>query len=464
VPAPKLLRYVTTNPEPTYALVEQSANDLLNAWSIGAAPNSEKWEAVRPPWLSTAIALLGYCAENAPQRGTKIDLDGLGTALSMTPSEMRKFFRDNVTKYDEGAVQLTEAALLRRFADHLRTERKLLYDDFDILRFYLSLKTRPFVMLAGLSGTGKSALGTALGKALGAFEAVAVRPGWDDLRPLFGHQNALTGKFEPRTAAEFFSKANQAADEVHTLLLDELNLSQVEHYLSDVIASFEAEAESPLREIRLAPGEVRRWTTNLRIIGTVNVDESTRGLSPKVLDRANVLEFPAPSHQNIIWGGAGPTTAWNEDHRKSLGEHILGAPTAAVALLGPDGNLRADLNPVLMHIREISRMLGTVGLGIGHRARNEILAFVAHGLDLAAEAQTVGIQLSGPQGGALDIEALMDCQWLQRVLPHLAGPIHVLRKPLSDLKAYFEVHSFPASAQRVDRLTKMQFVHFWSAW
>jgi hypothetical protein len=410
------------------------------------------------------VALLGYCSEEAPQRGASIDQDGLATALSMSPTEVRTFFRDTLSEYDEAAMKFTEASLLRRFADHLRTAKSLTYDDFDVVRLYLSLKTRPFAILAGLSGTGKSAIGTGLGKALGDFEAIAVRPGWDDLRPLFGHRNAITTEFESRPAADFFGKASLQPARVHSLLLDELNLSQVEHYLADVLAAFEADEGSPLRDIRIAAGEVRSWSPNLRLIGTVNVDESTKGLSPKVLDRANVLEFPAPSHLSLPWTHHGAVISWDEEHRQALGEQLLSALPPMAASQASNGELRPDLTPVLGHIREVAKILAGAGLGIGHRSRNEILAFVAHGIDLMAEANTLGIKLDGPAGRPLDVAALTDVQWLQRVLPHVAGPIHVLRKPLEELEAYFTSNDFPASAERVGRLRKMQFVHFWSAW
>ncbi len=83
----------------------------------------------------------------------------------------------------------------------------------------------------------------------------------------------------------------------HFLILDEMNLSHVERYFADLLSAIESGEEIPLYEgnERRANGEVvprrLRLPDNLFVIGTVNVDETTYMFSPKVLDRANVIEF-----------------------------------------------------------------------------------------------------------------------------------------------------------------------------
>lgn len=186
------------------------------------------------------------------------------------------------------------------------------YNSNLIENFYLSLKAKPFVLLAGTSGTGKTRLVRLFAEAIGAFDdnrylQVAVKPDWSDSTDLFGHVN-LDNEFVPGAIIEFiYEAASDENNRPYILCLDEMNLARVEYYLSDFLSIIETRdwKEDSIVTDKLIPkvcysgskGDATNkyesliFPENLYVIGTVNMDETTFPFSKKVLDRANTIEF-----------------------------------------------------------------------------------------------------------------------------------------------------------------------------
>ena len=116
---------------------------------------------------------------------------------------------------------------------------------------------------------------------------VPVGANWTDNTNIVGYYNVITEDYQSTPAYEFIKKAQKDLDNPYFLILDEMNLSHVERYFADFLSAIESGEEIPLygKEMTLKLPE------NLFIIGTVNVDETTYMFSPKVLDRANTIEF-----------------------------------------------------------------------------------------------------------------------------------------------------------------------------
>ena len=162
---------------------------------------------------------------------------------------------------------------------------------------------RHFAVLTGLSGAGKTLLARAYGSAIAGSEGVRdhqlctvpVQPGWYDPSVLLGYVNPLQGDSYVRTPfLEFLMAARDAPDRPFTVVLDEMNLSRPEQYLAPILSAMETgDALRLHREGEVFDGvpEDIRYPTNLVIIGTVNMDETTHGISDKVLDRAFTIEF-----------------------------------------------------------------------------------------------------------------------------------------------------------------------------
>ena len=173
-----------------------------------------------------------------------------------------------------------------------------------IERLHFSLWAQPvrhFAILTGLSGSGKTLLARLYAKAITAGGSVnqlftlPVQPGWYDPGALLGFTNPLRSDSYVRTAfLEFLIAAAGDLTHPYVVVLDEMNLSHPEQYMAPLLSAMETgDAVQLHTEDDIFDGIPReiQYPRNLVIIGTVNMDETTHGLSDKVLDRAFVHEF-----------------------------------------------------------------------------------------------------------------------------------------------------------------------------
>ncbi|MCY1079690.1 McrB family protein [Archangium lansingense] len=199
------------------------------------------------------------------------------------------------------------ATLRQRFLKDEQA-RGFVLDDSQLIALHHAWHCNPqkrFVILSGLSGTGKTALvrhyariyceamGLEPGKHL---EVVAVSPDWKDPTGLLGYYNALheVPSFQVEPALRMLLAAAHNPFKPYFLLLDEMNLARVEQYFAPFLSSMESGLPVALHGQDEAVNGVPprlEWPRNLFIAGTVNMDETTFPFSDKVLDRAFTLEF-----------------------------------------------------------------------------------------------------------------------------------------------------------------------------
>jgi hypothetical protein len=187
------------------------------------------------------------------------------------------------------------------------SEAGLIFSNQLIKRFVASLCTKPFVICSGLSGSGKTKLSQAFAQWISVDESqyliVPVGADWTNREPLLGYPNALNkeeyvspenGVLDLMIRAKQNIENSEEPTKPYFLILDEMNLSHVERYFADFLSTMESGDKIPLHKIEndsmIVPSSIK-LPKNLFIIGTVNIDETTYMFSPKVLDRANTIEF-----------------------------------------------------------------------------------------------------------------------------------------------------------------------------
>lgn len=163
-----------------------------------------------------------------------------------------------------------------------------------------ALDDKHFVILSGISGTGKTQLARLYANAVYGMEyevdnpymsVIPVRPDWTDSSSLFGYYSSFENRYVIPEFLRMVLKAHQEREKPHFVVLDEMNLARVEYYLSDYLSGVESRKEIPLHN-RVDFMEIPKTVAippNLYVIGTVNVDETTHSISDKVLDRAFVM-------------------------------------------------------------------------------------------------------------------------------------------------------------------------------
>lgn len=201
----------------------------------------------------------------------------------------------------------------------------LVFSQRTVNAFHTALKindTSQMTLLAGVSGTGKSLLPRRYAEALGIhFQQVAVEPRWDSPQDLLGFYNYVEQRYratelarllahmDPWRSIDLPENAPDCRDHMALVLLDEMNLARVEYYFSEFLSRLEArpawikDLSQDKCKDALIPVDIRGLADaprlfpahNILFVGTMNDDESTQSLSDKVLDRGNVLQFPAPT-------------------------------------------------------------------------------------------------------------------------------------------------------------------------
>ncbi len=285
----------------------------------------------------------------------------------------------------------------------------LLYDSELITRFVASLLTKPFVILTGLSGSGKTKLAQAFVQWIcqdkSQYRIIPVGADWTNREPLLGYPNALQPNeyVKPdNEALDVILQANQNPDLPHFLILDEMNLSHVERYFADFLSVMESKEFIPLyaedSEDKGVPAQVK-LPDNLFIIGTVNIDETTNMFSPKVLDRANTIEFRVTKDEMADF----------LSHIKEINMDALLMQGATMSkdfiVNAADKSFASDAeinNALIQFFEELKK----TGAEFGYRSATEILRL---------------IQQLSKLDTALDTDRKIDIAIMQKLLPKLHG-------------------------------------------
>lgn len=307
------------------------------------------------------------------------------------------------------------------------SNKGLIYELSLIKNFFLSLKTKPFVILAGISGTGKSKLVEVFAECVGAtcengrYCLVPVRPDWNDSADLLGYKD-INGKFIPGPLTRVIQRANGELDKPFFVCLDEMNLSRVEHYLSDILSLMETKknnefgsfSEKLFHSEYFIIDEDKHLYANLRIppnfyvIGTVNMDETTFPFSKKVLDRANTIEFSTvhlKSFPYINSQDVEPIIVGNKLFVSKF--HCL-----------KDCHDSFDyLKTVTENLDKINSILSNANLHVGYRVRDEICYYMTYNkiYDLLEE------------------DDAFDYQIMQKILPRIQGSTTLIFNVLVNL-------------------------------
>jgi hypothetical protein len=159
----------------------------------------------------------------------------------------------------------TEARLLDYIEGYVAAQG-FTFPPLAVRDYYVALKTKPFAILAGLSGTGKTRLTELFAEALtgdvpGQYRLLAVRPDWTDPSPLLGYHNVLTGEYVATPLLDLLRAAGQPENRARAFFVcfDEMNLARVEHYLADLLSAMETRR----RELTLANGPAVALSPNV---------------------------------------------------------------------------------------------------------------------------------------------------------------------------------------------------------
>ena len=356
---------------------------------------------------------------------------------------------------------------LSDFTQHLK-QHGYQFSERLVAAFHTSLKVQDvscLTVMAGISGTGKSALPRLYADYMGMhFLLVPVEPRWDSPQDLFGFLNYMENRYEAtplgRALMQFNcrdeSKQQPMQDEMLLVLLDEMNLARVEYYFSEFLSRLEARREvrwksdsaayqkvsmeifaGDLDEEGKRADPIRLFAgPNVLFVGTMNEDESTQSLTDKVIDRSNTIHFGRPENLKARQGKAIAAktekishSSWSKHRAAGLKE---GSQTGKV---------------VDAYLKRLNKVFDLLGRPFGHRTYSATCAYIANHPDGLAD------EIS-------EMRSLAD-QIAMRFLPKLRGlDLHEHQSVISQLRPLIAELNDEAVRKAFDKASDLKNGYF----
>lgn len=307
------------------------------------------------------------------------------------------------------------------------------------LPYLTALRTKPFMLLAGISGTGKSRIVRKLAQATTTqtyanendrwndnrpenFELIQVKPNWHNSMDVVGFYSNISRRYEFTPFIEFIVKAWQHKDTPYFLCLDEMNLAPVEEYFAEFLSAIESRSTDadgnyitdpiikpfkdfgekvgkdmlkqlfgeadPIDKNPLAVQFYEKGLTlppNLMVMGTVNMDETTFTFSRKVLDRAMSIEMNEVDYDKFL---SGETEAF--PLLTDFNALLVNRPQKA-------SEVKDDIDSakVVEYLKDVNALLEDTPFKLGYRAANEAMLYVSANKELAGEKFSLTTALDG---------------------------------------------------------------------
>ncbi len=369
-------------------------------------------------------------------------------------------------------------------ARHLAPSRDAMSSNNRYCSYLTALRTKPFMLLAGISGTGKSRIVRKLAQATTTqkydndsdrwndnrpenFELIQVKPNWHNSMDVVGFYSNISKQYEFTPFVEFIVKAWQHSDTPYFLCLDEMNLAPVEEYFAEFLSAIESRSTDadgnyitdpiikpfkdfgetvgkgmlkhlfgeadPIDKNPLAVQFYEKGLTlppNLMVMGTVNMDETTFSFSRKVLDRAMSVEMNEVDYDKFLSGETEEFPLLID-----YNELLVNRPQKASEVKDD-----IDSEKVVEYLKDVNALLEDTPFKLGYRAANEAILYVAANKELA------GDQLSMPT--ALDEFTLM------KILSRIEGDDQRLNIDENDPRvAAANIADNVGNGQRINLLT-----------
>ena len=274
------------------------------------------------------------------------------------------------------------------------------------------------------------------------YQVVPVGSNWNEARFIKGYYNPITKQYNKEDAISLVLRAIDDPAHQYILILDEMNLSHVERYFSDFLSAMESGEEMELHgceDITSPPMRIP-FPHNLIVIGTVNIDETTYMFSPKVLDRANVIEFAATDISLMFGESSGGDMprgdiAYLQDPSRRVDSVEVGS---IISMLPYCDQVKEKLT-------EIHQVMSEYNMEFGFRTVGEVLRFMYAAWEYERRSEE------------FDWKHYLDVQIMQKVLPKIHGnsSIEAMLSKLVQICG----DDLPDSRRKLERMKKVLAVN-----
>lgn len=420
-------------PRFTHNITEDEAEEYLEHWILCYYAPNPFTKSLKG--LDTPVYVVEKLVEYLEQHNSSAKLKEALTSIFKDPMGNLDIMTNALNHYSRViSVKDGNAKLETNYKDYMkqmpnRNDKEAFFKNFDTIKhngeilkgildsdyrpYITAIKSKPFLLLAGISGTGKSRIVRELARACWDegteeynaqkpknFQMVQVKPNWHDSSDLIGYVSRVSGMAEYVAGdfLRFVAKAWEDKDTPYFLCLDEMNLAPVEQYFAEYLSVVESRKShedgtvttDPILEkvdeewyfnltASLTTDEnVRKQFNesgisipqNLIVVGTVNMDETTFSFSRKVLDRAMTIEM----NDVDLHGGL---TERNEKIGKLSKAELVGNAVEGVDVY--TGN-KEVCEKVLTYLDAVNAVLNGTPFKVAYRTRNEFLLYVVNNL------------------------------------------------------------------------------------
>ena len=316
-----------------------------------------------------------------------------------------------------------------------------------VYAFHTALKISDWsiiTILAGVSGTGKSELPKLYARFGGLnFINIPVQPNWDSQESMLGYFNSIDNRFDAQPLLSFLMNVTEEEkynEYPSVILLDEMNLSHIEHYFADFLSKLEErrgkdEEEVPTIEIKLGVNHEPfklKLSKSLLWVGTMNQDETTHSLSDKVIDRGEILYFPRPKNLVSKTSQKLMTSLIKEHEIKML--NIKDWNLWIKNREDDEHNTTKESTKIMDKykkiVESINNELGEIGRGLGHRVWQTIENYIYNypTVDINGESEEL----------EKNMKIAFEDQIVQKIMPKLRG-IEVRNKGKESLERILSI-------------------------
>lgn len=398
--------------------------------------------------------------------------------------------------------------------------------DFSLLQYFTAMRTKPFLLLAGISGTGKSRIVKQMAfrscpnidqlrsdkTSPGNYQLIEVKPNWHDSTEVVGYESAITNKYIVTPFVKFLVKAMCYPDVPFFVCMDEMNLAPVEQYFAEFLSVLESRklvngtiTSEPLikadvfqkygfgnenifdllglKRVPCSLSEIEsvmlggssatseyferediidklkreglRIPSNLIVVGTVNMDETTHQFSRKVIDRAMTIEMNIADSEepfNNFFAESNELDYLDTPLPKELFlSTVVQANEALVKLNEEDKKYLVENIPTLLH--NLNTALNGTPFKIAYRVQNELVLYF---YELRKEKKVEDVSAEELLAQAMDAILML------KVLPRIEGDEELLEKPLEELAKF--TANYKQAHAKVEEMQNRLNAHFTSFW
>lgn len=390
--------------------------------------------------ISNAIDAAGSAGMASLAFDPFISSEMMKKAASWETTEEDKQYKEKLKMISEVTPSsLNDTDLIDYIVNYVKVRRE--YSRNDIINIYISIAQNFITIFSGEPGTGKTSMCNIVAETLGLlqygeelnrFVSVSVERGWSSKRDLIGYYNPLTRKYDKSNgkiydALRVLDVERDKSEYPFIIMLDEANLSPIEYYWADFMRLTDR-ASSNDDYINIGTERELYIPETLKFVATINTDQTTETLSPRLIDRACIIKLPKVGVKKIMFEMSEATEIITWENFKST------------------FSKKSELNTITNNaLKAIYKLFNDYGMSVSPRIERIIEDYI-----MAAQ------EIMEDEPNTLAREKALDFAVVQKLLPKINGYYSVYERFFDSLKQLCKEYNLSMTEDAVMKIIDAQ--------